>query len=59
MQLENTEPEHKNWLINDIHSCIDDDHPTISGYANNFYNALIGIHNHKQSKIRQIHFMFR
>ena len=40
IQLENIEPEDKNWLINDIYAYINDDYPTMLGYVDNFYNIL-------------------
>lgn len=40
IQLENIEPEHKNWLLNDIYAYINDDYPTMLGYVDNFYNIF-------------------
>ena len=35
---EDTEPEDKNWLLNDIYTYANEDNMTMNGYVENFYN---------------------
>ena len=35
---EDTEPEDKNWLLNDIYTYANEDNATMNGYVENFYN---------------------
>jgi hypothetical protein len=35
---EDTEPEDENWLLNDIYTYANEDHATMNGYVENFYN---------------------